>query len=140
MDACDFILTFAFYVRRVPRAVRASYDICGADVIIIRINHLETILADNGLDIFVVIYYFRTEWKLGISAFVIFTMTDINFMRKYPFLITLTMRKYFDFTHFKKVLFFPVIPYEYKMPHCVLILTRHLKCDLLAGCFTMTQG
>ena len=53
--ACDFILTFAFYVRRVPRAVRASYDICGADVIIICINHLETILADNGLDIFAII-------------------------------------------------------------------------------------
>ena len=126
-------------MRRVPSAVRASYDICGADVIIIGINHLETILADNALDIFVIIEYFRAKWKLGISAFVIFIMTDINFMRKYPFLITLTMRKYFDFTHFKNVLFFPVIPYEYKMPRGVPILTRHLECDLLL-LVTMTQG
>ena len=45
-------------------------------------------------------------------------------------LITLTMGKYFDFTHFKKVLFFPVIPYEYKMPRRVLIFTRNLYCEL----------
>ena len=40
------------------------------------------------------------------------------------------MGKYFDFTHFKKVLFFPVIPYEYKVPRRVLIFTRNLYCEL----------